>query len=97
MDIIFHNRVVFPTDNDNMLYSYPATESAIKTKQPIINTTQMGLLSAELWEAGYRIFVIDKDGKYEIKVGGENKRTQREIKTTHNLFKMWQNGEFDLA
>ena len=96
MEIVFHNRVVFPTDNDDMLYSWPATKYAIEHKEPIINTTQMGLLSAELWEKGYRIFVIDKDGKYEIKVGENNERTRREIRPTHALFKMWESGEFDL-
>lgn len=62
-----------------------------------INTSQMGLLSSELWELGYRIFVVDECGKYEIKLGGENERTEREIRFPHSLFKMWQNGEFNLG
>lgn len=96
MEITFHSRTVFPTDGDRMLYSWQATERAINNREMNINTTQMGLLDARLWEFGYRIFVVDEYGKYEIKIGADNERTSREIRSVHNLFQMWKNGEFDL-
>ena len=96
MEIPFDSRVVFPTDNDRRLFSWRATEYAINNKKPNIITTQMGLLDARLWEIGYRIFVVDNYGKYEIKIGADNERTSREIRPVHNLFQMWKSGEFDL-
>lgn len=52
---------------------------------------QMGLFSTRLFELGYRIFIHESPlRQYEIKLGGDNARTNREIKMGHNLFKMWK-------
>lgn len=54
----------------------------------------MGLLHTRLFEDGYKIFVHEsKEDWYEIKLGN-NERTNRYIHSGHNLFKMWQAGEF---
>lgn len=76
--------------------SWGETKRAIDSNIITINTYQMGLLNSELWEKGYRIYVVDENGRYEIKIGEDNERTSREIRFAHNLFKMWQNGEFNL-
>ena len=60
-----------------------------------IHTTQMGLLtmSSKLFDAGYRIFIWDDHGEFELTLGN-CARTNREIRYTHNHFKMWVSGEF---
>ena len=61
-----------------------------------VDTTQMGLLNADLFEQGYRLFVHPAEGRtYEICIG-ENDCTPREIRKAHNLFRMWIAGEFFL-
>ncbi len=77
-------------------FSWNDTIEAISKKQPCIYTTQMGLLSTQLFEDGYRIFIHEIPRyMYEIKLGGKNLRTNREVKMGYNLFSMWRAGEFD--
>ncbi len=72
------------------------TERCIKYDDEIVCTSQMGLLSTRLFELGYKIFIHENRlSMYEIKLGNDNERTDREIKLGHDLFKLWRNGEFD--
>ena len=57
-------------------------------------TTQMLFLDTDWIEYGFRIFVHDKTGQFEIKLGEGNERTNRYIRPSHMLWKMWRNGEF---
>lgn len=81
---------------DTLCHTWEETEWAFKRQDLCIRTTQMGFLSfsTRLFDSGYRIFVHEKDETYEIKLGGKNERTNRELKITHNIFKMWLSGEF---
>lgn len=78
--------------------SWEDTSHAISMCADVIHTTQMGLLSTSLLVKDYRVFIHDDrfepQTSYEIKLGCDNERTNREIKVSHNLFKMWACGEF---
>jgi len=62
----------------------------------VIATTQMCFLSTRWFEEGFRIFVHDHTGTFEIVLGGGNERTDREIRLGHSLFNLWRGGEFGL-
>jgi len=59
-----------------------------------IATTQMCYLDTMWFDDGYKIFVHDHTGTFEIVLGEGNERTSRHIRYGHNLYRMWTNGEF---
>ena len=82
-------------EHSSVLHGWVETVREINSNSPYIFTTQMGLLSTKLFELGYRIFVANSkdENPFEIRLGS-NDCTDREVRMGHNLFKMWQNGEF---
>jgi len=62
----------------------------------VICTIQMGYLDTRWFEEGYRIFVHDHTGVFEIVLGDGNERTSRHIRYAHCLYRMWLNGEFEM-
>jgi hypothetical protein len=62
---------------------------ALREQDEMIHTTQPHVCSTKWLVKGYRIFVHMLDGKVvEIKLGCENKNTDREIRISHNLEKL---------
>lgn len=64
-----------------------------KRDDVICATLQMCFLRTTWFELGFRIFVHDNTGEFEIKLG-QNDRTDREIRMGHNLYKLWYAGGF---
>lgn len=60
-----------------------------------VATTQMCFLSTQWIEDGFRTFVHDRTGLFEIVLGEGNERTDRHIRRGHDLFRLWRNGEFE--
>lgn len=92
-EIHFYDSAAAIPDTISPFYCWQDAERALNANEKQIHTTQMGLLNTTLFDKEYRIFIHSRD-TYEIKLG-ENERTEREIRMGHNLFYLWQNGEFD--
>lgn len=90
---IYFNSVSY---DDGTLITYDETLKAIKRQDPYIETVQMALLSTELIRQGYKVFVRDADGEYEIALGGGCDRTNKELRIAHDIERMWKAGSFDL-
>ena len=76
--------------------SYHETEVLIKAKEPFILTTQMALLSTDLFYYGYRVFVQNSEIKTVELVLGQPLPTGRELREGYNLFKLWGGGEMEV-
>ncbi|MBD5584084.1 MAG: hypothetical protein HDQ88_03305 [Clostridia bacterium] len=95
MEIHFFEKDTDMTQSVIPCHGWYETLNAIEKRTPCIATTQMGLLSTRLIEDGYRVFVHPADERpYEIRLDDKNTCTDKELRMTHNLFRMWQAGAF---
>lgn len=86
----------YEPDLPTICHCWKTTRNQLNISKRTINTTQMGFLHTRLFDLGYRIFIHKtQDESYEIVLGSQNERTNREIKMGHNLFKMWKSGKFE--
>lgn len=102
--IILDKKIIFvPTEKskyysshkNSIIHGYEETAKAIK-EEVVVKTTQMCLLSTRLIvDCGFSVYVVEENDKLiEIKLG-DNKSTNRYIREGHNLFKLWESGEFE--
>jgi len=91
------SHAISDTDAERLYHSWGVTSRALQKNFEIIHTTQMALLSTSLFEKGYRIFIHpDIDQAYELKLGEQPGQPWRVLRMGHNLFRLWQTGEFRL-
>ena len=57
-------------------------------------TTQMSFLKDAWWD-GYEVFIQNLSGVF-VKICNENKLTYKELRHSHNIFKIWEAGGFAL-
>lgn len=63
MEIHFHESTKTVPGGVAVRIGWKETEAAIKDLPKVIHTTQMGLLSTRLLDAGYHIFIHEPDGE----------------------------------
>lgn len=97
MKIVFYessHAMILQEPTIHQYNGWAETERAIANKTSYIATTQMGLLSTRLIEWGYKIYVHPIEGaRYNLRLE-DCEGTTRKIHMDHNLFKLWQAGEF---
>lgn len=91
MDKEFHLYLAHaPEDSVN---EYSEVMHLIDQDVPVIKTTQVMTCTTRLFDRDYRIFVHSEDDDWEITLG-KCQRTDREIRSSHNLPNLIINGEF---
>lgn len=82
---------------DETLHTYKITKLLIEVESERIDTTQIVLCTTDLFRKGYRIFIHPTEGDmFEIKLGDNSPYTDREIRMSHNLYKMLIAGTFNI-
>lgn len=77
------------------VHSYFDTERKIQNNHKEIHTTQLCFLTTNLFAMGYRVLMHEAvDDFYEITLGSDNTRTNRDIRMSNNLLAMWRGGVF---
>lgn len=83
---------------EGTLSSWRTTKAAIEAKKSVIHTTQMALPSTSLFASGYRVFIHPEPkspfAAYELTLGSGNAATNRVLTMEHNLYRLWETGEF---
>lgn len=80
----------YPAD---IFVDYSRTKRAIAQGDRYIQTTQMCFLSTSLLQNGYRVYLFQKGKMSEIRLG-QPVNGSRPVKVEHNLFHLFEAGEF---
>lgn len=83
---------------ENICKTYGETQSLMVGGADRIDTGITEFCSSEYFEDGFRIFAhMADDEEVEIKLGCDNKNTDRKIHAGHNLQKLLISNEFGIA
>ena len=82
-------------DGIDVSVSYDDTFLRINKNQNTIFTTQMALMSYNLFTHGYRIFIVSEDDHYEITMLNFDRMDGRGFTARDNIFDMWKSGMFN--
>ncbi len=90
--IFYANKPKWGYPND-ILVDYVRTKRQIEQGDSDIRTTQMCFLSTSLLQNGYRVYLFQKGKMNEIRLG-QPVNGSRPVKVEHNLFHLFEAGEF---
>lgn len=92
----FHLHLVRPSEHAGVSWldlTVEEVEEKLKERKDV-DTNLIILCTTNLFDLGYRIFIHDKAGMFEVTLGS-CERTTREIKKSHNLPNLIISGEFE--
>ena len=90
---IFHVWLCPKTTKEKILWTVGTTLKALKDKQNVINTTQLGLVSPAVIEMGYDI-ILHRDGLDDIKITMGTPYDGGAVQKGDNLVKLLISGKF---
>jgi hypothetical protein len=92
-EIHFYKDYPYDVPNDVLLITHNGTKWAVENSVKVIHTTALTMLSFDLLDDGYRIFLHENDKVLECKPGMEG--TEKDIRYEHNIFKLIRGRYFD--
>ena len=88
--------VYWDTDSPCGYMDWYNTQRAIDRGDQVIYTSQMGMMSFDLIDKGYEIFLVDHAHPTPIQLKpNRNKGLTKRMSRSCNLFKAWKAGKFN--
>lgn len=92
-EIHFYKDYPYDVPNDVLLITHNGTKWSVENSVKVIHTTALTMLSFDLLDDGYRIFLHENDKVLECKPGMDG--TEKEIRRAHNILRIVVAGVFD--
>lgn len=95
-EIHFYKDSIGIYNTDNFFYSHNSTINAIKNNMSNINTFSISALDfSHLLENDYQIYLHENGKSSIIKEGNNGELTDKDIKKSHDIKKLWIGGAFE--
>ena len=92
-EIHFYKDYPYDVPDEVLLITHNGTKWAINNSVKIIHTTALTMLSFDLLDLGYRIFLHENNKVLECKPGMDG--TEKDVRRVHNILRMVVAGVFD--